>query len=387
VILTYGDVTDTLRLERSYNTLIQVQRESLDRLYEGIALFGSDGRLKLSNPAFARIWGLDEEELRHEPHVSVLVDRVHPFFSSRLDWERVRQRIISRIVDREPRHGRLERTDGTMLDFRALPLSDGSCLYTYIDVTDSIRVERALRERAEALETADRLKSEFIANVSYELRTPLNAIIGFAEILKQGYFGALNERQAEYSQCILDASGRLLSLINDILDIATIEAGYMQLDLVPVDLKLLLGTVETLAAERVRNRGLVLTVDCPDDIGAVIADERRLKQAVYNLVSNAIRFTPRGGEISIAARRSSTGLTISVADTGVGIPPQDQAAVFEKFARPRRGGAQSSAGLGLALVKRLVELHHGRVELLSTPGKGTRVTFEIPTGTQESVAA
>ncbi|MGH6933820.1 MAG: PAS-domain containing protein [Dongiaceae bacterium] len=378
VIVTYEDVTDTLRLERSYNTLIEVQRETLDHLYEGIAVFGSDGRLKLSNPAFARIWGLKPADVQSETHVAAVVDKIEAFFANHSHWPRLRQRIISRVADREPRNGKLERADGTVLVFASLPLPDGGCLYTYQDVTDSTRVERALRERNAALETADRLKSEFIANVSYELRTPLNAIIGFAEMLGNAYFGQLNERQSEYSRGIIEASHRLLALINDILDIATIEAGYLPLDIHPVDVRAMLAGVEALAAERARNRDLVLVTNCAADIGTVLGDERRLKQAIYNLVSNSLKFTPPGGRIEIAARRLAKEIEVVVSDTGVGIAPQDQTAVFEKFARVGGHGRHGGAGLGLALVKKLIELHNGRVELQSTPGKGTRVTCHIP---------
>ena len=378
VVITYEDVTDTLRVERLYNTLIQVQRETLDHLFEGIVVFGSDGRLKLSNPAYGRIWGLQDGDLQGEPHVSVIVDRIRAYFPQHLHWPRLRQRIISRVNDRDSRTGRLDRSDGSVLVFSSLPLADGGCLYTYLDVTDSTRVERALRERNAALETADRLKSEFIANVSYELRTPLNAIIGFAEILHHAYFGPLNERQTEYAQGILDASNRLITLINDILDIATIEAGYMQLDLAPVDVKALLASVETFAVERARNRNLQFAIDCPDGIGPLIGDERRLKQAIYNIVSNSIKFTPPGGRIVISARREDDEMAITVTDTGIGIDPQDQGIVWEKFARISSQGRPTGAGLGLALVKKLVELHQGTVELHSTPGEGTQVTCNVP---------
>jgi signal transduction histidine kinase len=378
VLITYEDVTDTLALERSYNTLIEVQRETLDNLYEGIAVYGSDGRLKLSNPAFARMWGLAPEELQNEPHVSAIVDRVRDFFGDTADWETLRDTIISRVSDRESRGGRIERSDGSVLDYATVPLPDGGCLLTYVDVTDSIRAERALRERNAALETADRLKSEFIANVSYELRTPLNAIIGFAEILDHQYFGSLNERQVEYSRGIVAASQRLLSLINDILDIATIEAGYMQLELTTVDLGALLSGLQMLVGERARNRELTLEMDCQPDIGTVVADERRLKQAIYNLISNAIKFTPQGGRITVSARRENGEIVITVADTGIGIAPEHQARVFEKFAQVGAQGRQGGAGLGLALVKSLIELHGGSVALESEPDSGTRVICRIP---------
>jgi len=379
VLLTYEDVTDTLALERSYNTLIEVQRETLDNLYEGVAVYGGDGRLKLSNPAFARLWGLDPAALASEPHVREIVEMARAYFPAAPDWPDLRDRIVARVAAREARAGRMERPDGSVLDYAAVPLPDGACLFTYLDVTDSARVERALRERNAALETADRLKSEFIANVSYELRTPLNAIIGFAEILNLQYFGSLNERQLEYSRGIVDASQRLLSLINDILDIASIEAGYLQLEREAVEIPALLADLQTIAAERARNRGLTLTVQCPPDIGTILADERRLKQAIYNLISNALNFTPTGGRVTVSAQREDGAVLFSVADTGIGIAPEDQEVVFEKFARgghmAQEGGG---VGLGLSLVKSLVELHGGTVTMQSAAGAGTRVTCRIP---------
>jgi signal transduction histidine kinase len=376
IVMTFEDVTDTLALERSYNTLIDVQRETLDNLFEGVAVFGADGRLKLFNPAFVRMWGFHEDDLTDEPHATQLVDLIRGFFDATA-WPRLKQHMMDRLQDRNARTGRMERADGSTIDFAAVPLPDGACLMIYMDVSDSVRVQRALAERNAALETADRLKSEFIANVSYELRTPLNAIIGFAEILDQQYFGPLTERQAEYSHGIIDASQQLLLLINDILDIATIEAGYLQLELAPVDVGAMLRDLVTLSAERARSRGVALELDCPADIGQVTGDERRLKQAVYNLISNAMKFTPLGGVVRLAARRMDGQLELEVVDNGVGITEQDQGQAFQKFARVG-GRRQSGSGLGLALVKSLIELHGGQVELLSKPGVGTRVTCRLP---------
>ena len=236
LLLTWEDVTDTFALERSYNTLIAVQRETLDNLHEGIAVIGGDGRLQLSNPVFGRMWRLSDDVLDAAPHISEIVEHMPMFIAVDDDWPSQKQQIIALLTDREGSNGRLERADGSVLDYATVPLPDGAVLLSYLDVSDSIRVERALRERNEALETADRLKSEFIANVSYELRTPLNTIIGFAEILNGRYFGELNERQSEYSDGILESSHRLLSLINDILDLATIESGHMALERESVDL-------------------------------------------------------------------------------------------------------------------------------------------------------
>jgi signal transduction histidine kinase len=370
----YEDVTDRLALERSYNTLIEVQRETLDNLYEGIAVFGSDGRLKLFNPAYGRLWQLSPEDLAGEPHVSEIVEKTRIFFDDGADWPGLKQKIIERVTAWSLARGTLERRDGSILNVSTVPLPDGNVLLSYIDVTDSTRVQRALQEKNAALETAGRLKSEFIANVSYELRTPLNAIIGFAEILTNQYFGELNTRQLDYSRGILDSSHRLLALINDILDLATIEAGYMTLETEPVDVHTLMASVLALTRERARKQNLELEFDCPHDLGAVIADEKRLKQALFSLLSNAIKFTPAGGTITLAASRGDGEIGLSVADTGVGIAEEHHVRVFDKFERGNPQARHSGAGLGLSLVKSFIELHGGRVEMVSQQGSGTRVT-------------
>ena len=379
LIFVYEDVTDRLALERSYNTSIAVQRETLNNLYEGIAVFGSDGRLKLWNPAYARLWRIAPEDLVGEPHISGLVEKFRPFYPGPAPWDETRQRIVARITAHNPASTRLERADGSVLQAVTVPLPDGNVLSSYLDITDSTRVEQALRERTEALETAGRLKSEFIANVSYELRTPLNAISGFAEILANQYFGELNKRQMEYSRHILDSTTHLSALINDILDLATLEAGYLELETRSVNIHGLMSGVMNLARERARSRGLHLEFDCPADIGSLAGDEKRLKQALFNLVSNALKFTPSGGTVTLRARRERDGVALMVSDTGVGVAPEDQRRIFEKFERGSgREARQAGAGLGLALVKSFIELHGGSVELKSRPGAGTTVTCRIP---------
>jgi signal transduction histidine kinase len=382
VLATYEDVTDRLALERSFNTMIEVQRETIENLYEAVAVFGSDGRLALYNQAYVGLWSLPMDELGDRPHLRDLVPEARDYFDvPERHWPHLMERIVARATEPEAGSGRIERTDGMVVDWAQVPLPDGQSLFTYLNVTDSIRVERALRQQAEALETADRLKSEFIANISYELRTPLNAIVGFAEILDNEYFGRLNDRQREYAQAIVESSQRLIGLINDILDLATIEAGYLRLDTEEVDVQALLGDLQILARERAHSRNVALTVDCPSEVGALTADPRRLKQALFNLVSNAFNFTPEGGRVTLTAERGADAdgvpeMRLGVVDTGVGIPKEDQARVFTKFVRgqPRNSGA----GLGLSLVKSLIELHGGHVELHSVPNEGTRVTCRLP---------
>jgi signal transduction histidine kinase len=378
LLYTYEDVTDRMTLERSYNTLIAVQRETLDNLHTAVAVFGSDGRLKLRNAAFESMWSLSPQFAEVQPHVSDLVEQTRMLFVAE-DWAIFKERLVSRATDHQPHAGRFARTDGSVLDYAAVPLPDGAMLFSYLDVTDSINVERALRERNEALETADRLKSEFITNVSYELRTPLNTIIGFTEILANQYFGELNERQTEYSRGILEASRQLLGLIDAILDLALVEAGRLTLERRPIAIADMLNSVQALSRERARKQGIEVVLAIEAKTGSMIGDERRLKQALFNLISNAIQYTPTGGRIELQARRDDDRIVFAVADTGIGIRPEDRQRVFEKFERTTDGRVRAPGlGLGLSLVKSFIELHGGEIELNSIPGRGTTVICRLP---------
>lgn len=386
LIFTYEDFTDTLAMERSFNTAMAVQRATLDHLHEGLAVFGDDRRLKLSNPAFARMWGLSADDLAGEPHLNELVERLRPYFEGRPDrastWAPARERLLALVGERQGGEWRLERQDGMILDCASVPLPDGASLLAFLDVTDTARVERALIERNEALAAADTLKSEFMSNVSAEVAKPLTTIIGFAEMLDADYFGRLSKRQHDYMKGIVEAGNALKSLIADILDLAAIEAGHLTLELDTVDIHPMLSSVLGLVRERVREKKLQLDFDCPLDMGWIVADQRRLRQVMFNLIGNAVKYTPNGGAITVKAERREGEVALIVADTGPGIPPEDMERVFNSFVRTIHDG-QDGAGLGLALVRRFVELHGGTVELESVPGQGTTVTVRLPSGAGE----
>lgn len=382
LMMTFEDVTSRLELESSYNTLIAVQKETLDNLAEAVAVYGGDGRLKLWNPAFSRIWGLNPEDLEGEPHITKIVEKKKPFFTKE-KWEKRREELISKGLDRLMHEGRLTRADDTLLDFTTVPLPDGGVLITYSDVTDTVRVENALREKNAALEEAEKLKLDFLANVSYQLRTPLNAIMGFNEILDQEYFGPLNERQKQYTSDVRSASERLLDLINDILDLSTLEAGYMTLQHSDVKIYKMLSSVSSLVSEWARKKKIEVELSCAKNIGTITADERRLQQALINLIRNAITFTPEHGKITLSAKKSKEGITIAVTDTGIGIKKEDSDRIFEPFERAKNNSidatnSRGGAGLGLSLVKNIIALHGGKVELESQPGEGTTVSMFLP---------
>ncbi len=259
-----------------------------------------------------------------------------------------------------------------------------SLLKTFADqaviAIQNARLFREIQEKSAQLEIANKHKSEFLANMSHELRTPLNAIIGFSEVLIERMFGEVNAKQADYLKDIHESGKHLLSLINDILDLSKIEAGRMDLELSTFDLPSALSNAMTLVRERAQRHGIELTLEVDRKLGAFQADERKFKQIVVNLLSNAVKFTPDGGRVSVSAKQDTTHVEIAVKDTGIGIAPQDHAAVFEEFKQVGADYTKKSegTGLGLALTKRFVELHGGEVRLESALGEGSTFTITLP---------
>ncbi|PPR73185.1 MAG: Sensor protein DivL [Alphaproteobacteria bacterium MarineAlpha3_Bin2] len=384
LVFVFDDVSDRLDLERSFKSLIAVQKETLDNLHEGIAVFGADGRLKLFNPVFMGLWGLDEAMLTDAFHVSDFVDHSRQHLTVEGGWDDLswgvhKDMVVNRLMRREASTGKLELANGTVIDYANLPLPDGAMLLSYLDVTDTAQVETALRQRAEALGEADRLKNEFIANVSFEVRTPLTTVIGFADMLGQEYFGKLNRRQAEYAKGILETTNGMMAVVGDILDLASIEAGRLKLDRDTLDVHELLVSALNLIRDRARKKEIKLEFDCPPDIGWIDADAKRLKQVIFNLLTNATTFTPERGTVRLEARREDDDLILTVADTGIGIPQADRERVFQPFDQGSNPEAdKSGAGLGLSLVRNFIALHDGAVDVKSPPGRGTTITCRLP---------
>ena len=257
------------------------------------------------------------------------------------------------------------------------PLPDGATLVTFADVTDRFRIESALRDRNDALEAADQLKSDFVHHASFLFRDPLNAVRGFGEMLAQGAAGPLSNQQADYVQDILTAANKLEEVTSDILDLAMIDSGAMRLELGRVDLYALLARLAEPLRKHAESLQIAFTLDCPSDVGMVVVDQKRVQQVVFNLLSNAFNYTPRGGAIALGGEIVGDDVQIWVSDTGPGIAPEVKANVFERFSAKGRTGQRAGAGLGLALVNRFVELHDGWVEIESTE-QGTTVRCHIP---------
>jgi len=377
VTYLYDDVTERLDMHRRYGALIKVQSETLDHLAEAVAVFGSDGRVRLHNPAFQRMWKLSPQALDQHPHVEEVTAWTQALHDENTVWRNLRAAVTA-IDEREPIVARIERRDGVMVDMTTMPLPDGATLVTFQDVTDTVNVERALRERNEALETADSIKIDFVHHVSYELRSPLTNIIGFANLLGDPAFGPLTGKQREYLGYITTSTNALLALINNILDLATIDAGAMTLTLSEVDIRASMESAAEGVQDRLAKDSISLEIKAPPGIGSLNADERRLRQILFNLLSNAVGFSPPGATVTLAAERRPDAVIFTVTDHGPGIPPEARDRVFDWFETDSMGSHHRGTGLGLSLVRSFVELHGGTVTIDSTLGRGTTVTCTFP---------
>lgn len=374
----YVDESARIALESSFNALIGVQRETLDSLKEAVAVFATDGRLQLHNIAFERIWKLSRLTLEERPHIEEIIQLARVLHDEPSSWEAIHRAVTAFTDLREPIEGQMMRPDASVIDYASTPLPDGATLITFADVTDTKRYQRALEERNEALIVADRLKSQFIGHVSYELRTPLTNIIGFSELLASPLFGTLNDKQREYLGDITASSRTLLDIIDDILDLATIDAGALELKLERVDIRGLIDGAIRRISERAAREGLIVEIAVADDVRDMVADEARVRQVLYNLLSNAVGFSRHGGTVRLSCWRDDDHIIFMVEDEGVGIPHEQQARVFERFESRSHGSNHRGAGLGLSIVKSLVELHGGEAALVSEPGHGTRVAVRFP---------
>jgi signal transduction histidine kinase len=378
VTYLFDDATERLALEGRYNALIDVQRETLDSLKEGVAVFSPDGRLALSNSAFGAIWRLSRDRLEQGPHIGELVETAKVLYSDAKIWDRLVRTVTTVTDEREPLTGQMMRLDQSVVDFATTPLPDGATLVTFADVTASKRYERALEERNEALIAADKLKSQFISHVSYELRTPLTNIIGFSELLASPISGELLPKQREYLSDIQSSSTTLLSIIDDILDLATIDAGTLDLKVSPVKVDDIIDAAILGVRERAMRQRLTIDIATEEDGMEFFADEDRVRQVLYNLLSNAVGFSNSGGLVRLSVWREQGMVAFAVEDDGIGIPKEQQSRVFERFESRSQSGKHRGAGLGLSVVKSLVELHCGDMRLESEPGAGTRVTVRFP---------
>jgi signal transduction histidine kinase len=384
VTYLFDDVSERFELASQVHSLTRVQSETLDTLKEGVAVFGSDGRLKLHNRAFADMWNLSSEMTAQNPHIDTIIKACRLLASQDEPWIDIRGAVAGLADMRMGLSCRIERHDGTALDCTAQPLPDGATLLSFTDVTASVNVERALTERNDALERASRLRDEFVHHVSYELRSPLTNIIGFTQLLGDETVGALNPRQRDYADHIMRSSAALLAILNDILDLASIDTGSLELTPEIVDIRSTIEAAMRGLEDRLAESSLDLVIDTPDDIGTFVADGKRVRQILFNLLSNAVGFSSPGQTIRVSARKRGGEVIFDVKDQGRGIPPEIKARIFERFESHTLGTRHRGVGLGLSIVRSFVELHGGRIEVSSAPGIGTTVTCVFPNDRHET---
>ncbi|WDR06915.1 PAS-domain containing protein [Devosia rhodophyticola] len=384
VIYVFDDITERLKLESTNKAFSNVQRESLNALSEAVAVFGTNGRLTLSNPRLLALWKLPDNTLGQHPHIDKITEacgKAMPEDGATI-WRDLKRGIIDLNPTRADTTGRINRADGRLLDYTITRLPDGQTMMTFLDVTESASYSRVLKERNDALVAADVLKDAFVENVSYELRSPLTNIIGFADLLASAEVGTLNEKQRAYTDYIRASSVTLGVLIDNILDLASVDAGIAELrpelqnitNLVEKARAGLSATFPEVSGEQPIN----LVIDISDHLPPFIADGTRIVQILYNLLSNAARFSPPGGEIRLTVSARAERMLFVIEDEGPGLTDEMREAILTRIDTPSDSGRQRGAGLGLAIVKTFVNLHGGVISAEKREPRGSRITVNLP---------
>jgi signal transduction histidine kinase len=356
LLLIFEDRTEQVQLVSARDTLLRVREATFDNLFEAIGVFAGDGRLHVWNNKFREVWGFDEALLASHPRVDTLAEAAASSLSSPQRASLIRDLVRTATIERKARSGRVALKDGRHFEFAAVPLPDGNALFTMLDITDSRRIERALRDRTDALEAADRVKSAFVANMSYELRTPLTSIGGFAEMLSQGYAGALSDQADDYVKAILDSVTKLGLLVDDVLQMTQSDAQLGAVDRETVDLVQLLDAVAVEHEGAVGGRNQELVRDLAADTGRVGGDAKSLREAIGLMLEGAIADTPVGGRILLHASGNVDGALLVVSDNGAG------------------SGADHAM---LTRVRALVGPMGGTVTAMAEPGEGTAVQIML----------
>ena len=381
VTWVFENITEQLEMESRYIALTQVQGETLDHLVEAIAVFSADGRMKLSNPSFQKLWELEDEQVAAETPINNIAKLCKKVMDVPKIWDDLVTGVTGVSDTRKSIDGRIELITGEMIDYALVPLPNGQTMLSFADVTASVNLEHTLKERNEALQAAERLKNDFIEHVSYEFRAPLTNIKGFAEILEQNTFGKLNAKQAEYINHISTSSNVLHSLVDNLLDLATVDAGIMQLDLKSLDLLEVMNTAGRSVSDQMKERGVKLILRHDKSAGKngkFVGDEARVQQVLLNLLSNAISFSPEKGSVILESSVEEDNILLKVHDSGPGISPEDRTRVFQRFSSKAQGSGRGGAGLGLSIAKSLIELHGGDISIADGVEEGTCFVCRFP---------
>ena len=355
LLLVFEDRTEQIQLASARDTLLRVREATFDNLFEAVGVFASDGRLHLWNNKFRDVWGFGDELLASHPRVDTLAENAASRLTNPARAALIRDLVRGATVERKSRGGRVAFKDGRHFEFAAVPLPDGNALFAMLDITDSRRVERVLRERADALLAADRMKTAFVANMSYELRTPLTSIGGFAEMLDKGYAGELTEPSRGYVKAIVESVGTLGMMIDEVLQTTQDAAGLDSVDRETVDLLQILDAVAAEFDVTASEKKHEFITDFEPAVGRVEGDAKRLRAAIATLLEAAIATTQPGGRILLHASGTPDGAMIVVSDNGPGTAADD-----------------------MHDVRKVVEAHGGTFTRMAEAGQGTATKIELP---------
>lgn len=380
LLLIFEDRTEQAQLASARDTLLRVRTATFNNLFEAVSVFSADTRLSIWNSRFEEIWGVEEDLLAQHPRFDELLPQLGLKLQKQSHVSILRELLQMTISTRQPRKSRIAFADGRIFQLSTVPLPDGNALLAMLDVTDSLQIEQALRDRNAALSEADSIKGKFLSNMSYEFRTPLTSISGYAELLQQGIGGELPPQAKDYVDAISKSAERLGQQINAVLDFTQSEAGALPVARKPVDIAELVNSVEASATEVAAKAKAVLVLDVKPNAGTIQGDVVRLKQAIDAIVDNALTHGGEGLRILIHASGDRNGVTLVVSDNGPGMDAQAQTMALDPVLRSQKAAAGQgmNGGLGLPLARKLVELHGGQFELESQPGAGTTVALRLP---------
>jgi len=393
----FDDLTEKISLESRYKTLIRMQGETLDSLSEGVAVFSSDGRLRLANPAFSALWNFPPDLAIEKTHIEKIkafaqngeraaapaAEAANPPRNAGAEtagavWDKIAFYITDIADKRDPIHGRAELADRRIFDYALTPLPQGQTMLSFVNVTDSVNIARVLHERNAALESADRLRNAFIQHVSYELRTPLTNIMGFTDLLRSGVYGAMSRNQAGCLSDIAAQSRLLYDLVNDILDLATVDAGIMELNISGVPIEAAMRAAGERVSKKLAAKNVTLEEYIAPDLSSFEADEARIRQIFVNLLNNAAAAAPENSRIFFRAEMHKNYIQFSVEDEGKGILPERRETIFKRFTSYSYEGQKTGIGLGLSIVKSFTELHQGHILVEEGEHGGTKFICRFP---------
>jgi signal transduction histidine kinase/PAS domain-containing protein len=378
LLLIFEDRTEQAQLASARDILLRVRTATFDNLFEAIAVFSADGRLSIWNRLFAEIWGLSDDILINHPRVDELLPSMAGHLKKPSQMSLIGEMIRMTTANREQRQSKTGFTDGRIFQIATIPLPDGNALFTMLDMSDSMKIEQALRDRNSALSEADAIKGKFLANMSYEFRTPLTSIGGFADLLKAGVAGPLGDQAREYVEAIATSAERLSEQINTVLDYSQIEAGALPIERQWVEIEPLMTEIAEAKAALAKEVGVSVEVRLGEGEGQVMADRKRLGQAIGQIVDNAVRYNRKDGTVLMFARWHADRAEVIISDNGPGLDAEERAAIFDVAARSRRSGGSVTQGLGLLLARQLIESHGGTLAMESEKGGGTTVVISVP---------